>query len=101
MAKPSPKMTAAKRAKLPPSSFGLPAQKAYPLDTPKRAQSALGRAKSNATPAEQSQIRAAVKRKYPAMQVTGKNGKPMAKPATATARTAAPRAKRTGKSRSK
>lgn len=42
--KKSPKLTAKKRASLKPSQFGLPAKKAYPLDTPRRAASAKGRA---------------------------------------------------------
>lgn len=42
--KKSPKLTAKKRASLKPSQFGLPKQRAYPLDTPRRAASAKGRA---------------------------------------------------------
>ncbi len=47
---------------------------AYPIDTPGRARDALGRAKANATPAEQATIRRAVARKYPNIKVTGTGG---------------------------
>jgi len=65
-------ISAAKRKSLPKSSFGLPGQKKYPLDTAGRARNALSRASANATPAQQSQIKAAVKRKYPSIKVGGK-----------------------------
>jgi hypothetical protein len=40
----SPKMTADRRRSLPESSFGMPAERKYPMDTPGRAQNAKGRA---------------------------------------------------------
>lgn len=64
------KMTAAQRKKLPSSQFGLPGTRQYPINTASRARTALGRAKTNATPAQRAQIKAAVKRKYPKMQVS-------------------------------
>lgn len=71
MAKPSPKMTAAKRAALPKSKFALPAQRAYPIDTPGRARDALARVSANGTPAQKAQVRNAVAKKYPAIKVSG------------------------------
>jgi hypothetical protein len=74
----SKKLTAADRRKLPASSFGLPgkgkvkgAKGDYPIDTPGRAQSALGRSKTNASPAEQAAIKKNVAKKYPNMKVKG------------------------------
>lgn len=72
MAAGSPKMTAAKRKRLAAGSFGLPAKKAYPIDTPGRARSALSRAAANASPAEQKTIKAKVRAKYPSIAVGGK-----------------------------
>ncbi len=73
----SKKLPATARRQLPASSFGLPKKNAtvkgakgdYPIDTPGRAQSALGRAKTNASPAEQAKIKARVAKKYPKMKV--------------------------------
>jgi len=75
----SPKLTAVARRRLPSSSFGLPnksprvkgAEGDYPIDTPGRAQVALGKAKVNATPAEQATIKKRVAKKYPNMKVSG------------------------------
>jgi hypothetical protein len=64
------RITAARRAALPKSQFALPEKDGYPVDTARRARSALSRASANATPAEQSKIRAKVKREYPSMQVS-------------------------------
>ena len=81
-------MTASKPAKkpapntkAPAGSYALPTggpngAPAYPINTPARARDALSRASANATPAEQAKVRAAVKAKYPNMQVTApKRGK--------------------------
>jgi hypothetical protein len=65
-------ITVAKRKSLPKSSFGLPGARKYPVDTPARARNALSRAAQNATPAQQSQIKAKVKAKYPSIKVAGK-----------------------------
>lgn len=67
-------ITAAERHALPKSEFALPGHAtgpggkgagSYPIDTPGRARSALSRASANASPAQESRIRAAVHRKYP------------------------------------
>ena len=69
-------ITAEGRRALPSSDFGLPGHGtgpegkgpgSYPLDTPGRARSALSRASANATPAEESKIRARVHQKYPSL----------------------------------
>jgi hypothetical protein len=58
---------------IPKGGFALPPD-GYPIDTPGRARDALSRAKANATPAQQAQVRRAVKAKYPSMQVSGTGG---------------------------
>lgn len=71
----SPKLTTAKRKALPPSSFGLPSTKKYPIDTPGRARDALGRVAQHGGPAEKAVVRARVAKKYPGINVTGVAGK--------------------------
>jgi len=45
------------------------------MDTPGRARDALGRAKANATPAQQATIRSRVAKKYAAIKVSTPNKK--------------------------
>jgi len=61
-------LNAKRRNALPASDFALPGRR-YPIDTPARARSALARGQANATPEEYRRIVAAVKRKYPNMDV--------------------------------
>lgn len=61
-------LNAQRRNKLPASDFAGE-NRTYPIDTPARARAAIARAKANASPAEQRRIIAAVKRKYPDMDV--------------------------------
>jgi hypothetical protein len=49
------------------SDFGLPAQRKYRIDDPAHARNALGRVAQSGTPAQQAQVRAAVKRRYPSI----------------------------------
>lgn len=63
-------LNAKKRNALPKGDFAGP-DRSYPIDTPARARSALARVEANGTPAEISRVRAAVRRKYPDMQVQG------------------------------
>lgn len=70
-ARKSPKLTAKKRSAMPKSQFAIPSKKAYPIDTPNRARNALSRVAENGTPAQKTQVRKAVKRKYPSIQVSG------------------------------
>jgi hypothetical protein len=63
-------LDAKKRNDLPKSDFAIPSTRSYPIDTEARARSALARVDANGTPAEQKQVRAAVKQKYPDMDVS-------------------------------
>jgi hypothetical protein len=65
-------ISAARRKRLPKSSFGLPEKDGYPLDTIGRARNALSRAAQNASPAEQARIKRKVKARYPSIKVGGK-----------------------------
>ena len=67
-------LTAHERQSMPRSDFALPGKGSgpkgagagsYPIEDAAHARSALSRASANATPAEQSKIRAAVHRKFP------------------------------------
>jgi hypothetical protein len=60
-----------KYRKLPASAFALGKGK-YPVNTPKRARSALSRIAANGTPAQQKTVQAAVRKKYPSIAVAGK-----------------------------
>lgn len=55
---------------LPASAFAL-GRGRYPINTPKRARSALTRIAQHGTPAQQVKVRRAVKRRYPSIQVSG------------------------------
>lgn len=53
------------------SQFAYPKQRAYPIDTPARARAALAYAARSTTRGTRAHVAAAVKRKYPDMQVGG------------------------------
>lgn len=59
--------TKAGRKQMPASDFGLPAQKKYRIDDAAHARNALARVAQNGTPAQQAQVRARVKAKYPSI----------------------------------
>lgn len=67
-------LTNAQRAKIKPSDFGVPGTTDYPVNTRKRAQSALARVAANGTPTEQHQVQQRVAAKYPTMKVNGTGG---------------------------
>jgi hypothetical protein len=80
------RLTAADRAKISKSSFAIPSKAGsasakkqsgnYPINDRTHAQNALARVAQHGTSAEKAQVRAAVKRKYPAIgQAKGKAGK--------------------------
>lgn len=81
--KKSPKLNADKRRQLKRSDFALPgkdkdvpgAKGTYPIDTPGRAQNALGKAKRFASPSEQAAIKKNVAKKYPGMKIAGSKKK--------------------------
>lgn len=60
------------RAAMPASDFGLPAQKKYRLDDAAHARDALSRVAANGTPAQQAQVRARVKAKFPSIGKTNR-----------------------------
>lgn len=57
-------MKAATRKALPKSSFGLPSQRKYPIDTPARARSALARAAQPRTAGTYQTVAKAVRAKW-------------------------------------
>jgi len=67
-------LTKAQRAKIKPSNFGVPGTDDYPINTRKRAQSALSRVAANGTPTEQHQVQQRVAAKFPTMKVNGTGG---------------------------
>lgn len=61
-------LDAERRNALPDSAFALPGRK-YPIDTPERARSALARVEQFGSDSDKRRVRAAVKKKYPDMEV--------------------------------
>lgn len=61
-------LNADKRNNLPDSAFALPGRK-YPIDTPARARSALSRVEQFGSDSDKAKVRAAVKKRYPKMDV--------------------------------
>ncbi len=58
------------RNALPDSDFALPKERAYPIDTIERARNALARVSANGTEAEKAKVRAAVRKKFPSIEVS-------------------------------
>jgi hypothetical protein len=76
-------LSTAARKKLPKSQFALPGKGegpqgkgagSYPIPDRKHAANALSRVSQHGSPAEKKAVRAAVKKKYPDMGDSGKNG---------------------------
>jgi hypothetical protein len=91
------KLTAAARKRLPRASFAVPKGKgsqpqknSYPIHDAAHARNALARVSQHGTPAEQRAVRAAVKKRYPGIAVTGTKTatKRRRSPAASTAKTA-------------
>ena len=61
------RLTAGERSKIPTSEFAEPERRGYPIDTAKRARTALGLVGMHGSPAEKSRVDAAVHRKYPSI----------------------------------
>ncbi len=57
-------LRAARRNKLPASSFAYPSKRAYPIDTPARARNALARAASSNNAGSYRTVAKAVRAKY-------------------------------------
>ncbi len=67
-------LTNSQRKAIKPSNFGVPGTTDYPINTRKRAQSALSRVAANGTPTEQHQVQQRVAAKFPGMKVNGTGG---------------------------
>ena len=50
---------------MPLGQFAIPGKRAYPINDKSHARNALARVAQHGTPAQKSQVRAAVHRKYP------------------------------------
>ena len=64
------KLTSTKRSSLQSTSFALPDERKYPIHDESHARNALSRVAANGTPEEKKKVRAAVRRKYPGIEVT-------------------------------
>jgi len=60
-------LSTARRKNLPAADFAIPDERRYPIPDRRHAANALARVAANGTPAEQAQVKAAVKKKYPDM----------------------------------
>jgi hypothetical protein len=69
------KLTAKKRKNLKASTFALPAQRKYPLTDVVHARNALARVAQHGTPGEVKKVKAAVRKKFPSVAVSGKKAK--------------------------
>lgn len=65
------KLTSRKRNRMRSSSFAIPSERKYPINDKAHARNALARVAQHGTAAEKAQVRRAVKRKYPSIQVSG------------------------------
>jgi hypothetical protein len=68
-------LNAKRRSQLPASAFAGP-DETYPIDTEARARAAISRVRQFGSPALQRRVIAAVKRRYPNMDVEAKSGRP-------------------------
>jgi hypothetical protein len=64
------KLTSKARKKLPKTAFAIPSEEAYPIHDETHARNALARVAQHGTPAEKKKVRAAVKRRYPKIDVS-------------------------------
>lgn len=68
MARSSKRMTAARRRRLPRSSFAMPSVRKYPIDTKARARAALAYSARKDTAGSAAHVRRAVIRRYPSLR---------------------------------
>jgi hypothetical protein len=59
--------TIKRRSRMPKSSFAIPSKRKYPVQDVAHARNALARVMQRGTPSERRQVKAAVKRRYPAL----------------------------------
>lgn len=64
------RLTAKGRKRMKSTSFAIPGKRAYPIHTKNHARNALARVSQHGTAAQKKQVRAAVKRKYPSIEVS-------------------------------
>lgn len=63
------KLSTAQRKKLRPSQFALPGDR-YPIPDETHARNALARVSQHGTPTEQARVKAAVRKKFPGIEVS-------------------------------
>jgi len=68
------KLSYSQRKRLPASAFVFPKERKYPIHDEAHARNALARVAQHGTPAERAKVRAAVRRRYPGIEV-GSDGK--------------------------
>lgn len=61
------KLRAARRNKMPKTSFAIPGKRAYPIHDRSHASNALARVSQHGTPSQKARVRAAVCRRYPGL----------------------------------
>lgn len=61
-------LSAATRKAMPKTAFAVPSKRAYPVPDANHARMALAMVAKNGTPAQKKQVRAAVKKKFPAIK---------------------------------
>ncbi len=65
------KLTSVQRKRLPDSSFAIDGkQRRYPINDKSHARNALARVSQHGTPSEKSRVRAAVRKKYPSIEIS-------------------------------
>lgn len=65
------KITSRGRKRMKSTTFAIPSKRKYPIPDASHARNALARVAQHGTPSEKRQVRAAVHREYPSIQVTG------------------------------
>ena len=63
-------LTYKQRQELPDSAFVFPDERKYPIDSENRARNALTRVTQYGTSGEQAKVKAAVKKKYPDIEIS-------------------------------
>jgi hypothetical protein len=69
------KLTSKRRANLKPSQFAVPSKDGYPIPDAAHARNALARVAQHGSPSEQARVKAAVRKKFPGINVGGKSKK--------------------------
>jgi hypothetical protein len=67
------KLKSAEREKLPDSAFALPGERKYPIHDKRHARNALARVAQHGTEQEKQKVRAAVKKKFPSIEISEEN----------------------------